>query len=161
MVIIEQLSSAHGRTHFDCGEPALDEYLRRYARQNDARGLGRTYVAVRPGEERVLGYYTLSSGCVTFDAVPEKLPRYPVPVVRLARLAVDRSAQGQHLGETLLIDALKRSLRLADTLGVYVVEVQAISDRARSFYLKYGFSELADDRLHLYLPMKVTRKLGL
>ncbi|HXG65015.1 MAG TPA: GNAT family N-acetyltransferase [Blastocatellia bacterium] len=159
--MIEPLSSKHDRNSFDCGEPSLNTYLRQYARQNDERGLGRTYVAVEPGETRVEGYYTLSTGAVTFEQVPEKLPRYPIPVVHMGRLAVDLRAQGKGLGELLLIDALKRAAQAAEQLGIYAVEVRALNERARDFYLKYGFTPLLDDELHLYLPMKVIRKLKL
>lgn len=159
--IIEPLSSRHNRAAFDCGEESLNDYLRRFARQNDARHLGRTFVAVFEGQTRIEGYYTLSSGAVAFDTVPEKLPRYPVPVVHLGRLAVDRAAQGQGIGEFLLLDALKRAALLSDQLGIYAVEVYALHDRARAFYLRYGFTSLADDPLHLYLPTKKIQELGL
>ena len=158
---IEPLSSQHDRNSFDCGEPSLNTYLRQYARQNDEKGLGRTYVAVEPGETRVEGYYTLSTGAVTFEQVPEKLPRYPIPVVHMGRLAVDLRAQGKGLGELLLIDALKRAVQAAEQLGIYAIEVRALNERARNFYLKYGFTPLLDDELHLYLLMKVIRKLKL
>jgi GNAT superfamily N-acetyltransferase len=160
-LIIEPLSSKHDRSSFDCGEPSLNTYLRQYARQNDEKGLGRTYVAVEPGQTRVEGYYTISTGAVTFEQVPEKLPRYPIPVVHLGRLAVDLSAQGKGLGELLLIDALKRATLAAEQLGIYAVEVRALNDSAQRFYLKYGFTPLLDDELHLYLSMKTIRKLKL
>ena len=160
-MIIEPLSSKHDRSSFDCGEPSLNTYLRQYARQNDEKGLGRTYVAVEPGQTRVEGYYTISTGAVTFEQVPEKLPRYPIPVVHLGRLAVDLSAQGKGLGELLLVDALKRTTMAAEQLGIYAVEVRALNDSARRFHLKYGFTPLLDDGLHLYLSMKAIRKLKL
>jgi GNAT superfamily N-acetyltransferase len=159
--IIEPLSAKHDRSSFDCGEPSLNTYLRQYARQNDEKGLGRTCVAVEPGQTRVEGYYTLSTGAVTFEQVPEKLPRYPIPVVHLGRLAVDLSSQGKGLGEIVLIDALKRATLAAEQLGIYAVEVLALNDSARRFYLKYGFTPLLDDELHLYLSVKAIRKLKL
>ena len=160
-MIIEPLSSAHDRSSFDCGEPSLNTYLRQYARQNDEKGLGRTYIAVEPGQTRVEGYYTISTGAVTFEQVPEKLPRYPIPVVHLGRLAVDLRSQGKGLGEILLIDALKRVALASEQLGIYAVEVRALNDSARRFYLKYGFTPLLDDELHLYLSMKTIRRLKL
>lgn len=158
---IEPLKPSHDRADFDCGEPSLDDFLKRFARQNDEKGLSRTYVAVLPGEPKIYGYYSLSSGAIRFDRVPEKLPRYPVPVIHLGRLAVDGSAKGQGLGKILLLDALKRAASVSKQLGIYAVEVYALNDAARNFYLKYGFAPLLDDERHLYLTMKAVRKLGL
>lgn len=158
---IEPLTPRHDRQLFDCGEPSLNDFLQRFARQNDVKGLGRTFVAVRPGEMAILGYYTMSSGAVTFETVPEKLPRYPIPVIHIGRLAVDLRVRGQGLGEWLLIDALRRTALIAEQIGIYAVEVRALNDTARAFYLKYGFVALLDDPLHLYLPMKTIRQLKL
>jgi GNAT superfamily N-acetyltransferase len=161
---VEPLSREHDRADFDSGEPALDEFLRRNARQNQEKNVSRTYVAVRRGERKVLGFYTLASGAVGFESLPDdvrrRLPRYPVPVVHLARLAVDRSVRGLGLGEALLFDALRRAARVADVLGVFAVEVAAKHERAREFYLRYGFRPMEDDRLHLYLPIETIRRLG-
>jgi GNAT superfamily N-acetyltransferase len=154
---IEPLDRSHERGEFSCGKGALDSFLRTLVSQYEKRRLGRTYVAVRAGEKRVLGYYTLASGAVAFENLPKgaakKLPRHPVPVVLLARLAVDQSVQGQGLGGFLLADALRRCLGLAGQLGVHAVEVDAIDEEARAFYEKHGFVALQDDRLHLYLPI--------
>src|SRR5437588_9239854 len=154
---IEPLNRSHERSEFCCGKSPLDNFLRSLVSQYEKRRLGRTYVAVRPGEKQVLGYYTLASGAVPFAHLPgrmaKKLPRHPVPVVLLARLAVDQSVQGQGLGGLLLADALRRCLGLADQLGVHAVEVDAIDEEARAFYEKYGFTALQDDPLHLYLPL--------
>lgn len=160
-MIIELLTTKHDRSSFDCGEPSLNTYLKQYARQNDEKGLGRTYIAVEPGHARIEGYYTISTGAVTFEQVPDKLPRYPIPVVHLGRLAVDLRSQGKALGELLLIDALKRAAQASEQLGIYAVEVRALNENARRFYLKYGFTSLLDDEMHLYLPMKTIRKLKL
>ena len=163
---IEKLSKGHDRKPFDCGVSELNEYLRRFARQNEAAGISQHFVALRsPGSPEVLGYYALSAGAVAFDNAPEdlrrRLPRYPVPVAHLGRLAVDRSVVGRGLGEYLLMDALARTLRAADEIGIHAVEVVSINDAARRFYLKYGFQPLVDDRHHLYLPMSTVKKLNL
>jgi GNAT superfamily N-acetyltransferase len=154
---IERLERSHVRDAFSCGKPPLDEFIRRLVSQYEKRNLGRTYVAVRPGEKKALGYYTLASSSIPFQNLPEpsarKLPRHPVPVILLARLAVDQSVQGQGWGEGLLIDALQRSLGLADTLGIHAVEVDAIDQRAKAFYEKYGFAPLLDNAFHLFLPI--------
>lgn len=160
-MIIERLSPHHDRNDFDCGVEELNSYLQRYSSQHERRGIGRTYVAIREGETRVLGYYTISSSAVAFDVVPENLPRHPVPVALVGRLAVDNSTRGQKLGEALLIHALRSALRAARIVGIYAVVVDALDESAKSFYLKYGFSELTDDHLHLYLPMKAIERLDL
>ena len=157
--VIEPLTANHNREAFDCGEASLNDFLKRFARQNDEKGLGRTFVAVKGGEPTIYGYYTVASGALSFDAIPEKLPRYPIPVVHLGRLAVDETAKGQRLGKALLADALTRAVTVADQLGIYAVEVFALNESAREFYLKFGFAELIDDRLHLYLTIKKIRKL--
>ncbi len=163
--VVEQLSKRHRRDGFDCGESPLNEFFKRYATQNAKRGLSQTYVAVLPPDRKSLGYYTISSGSIGFrdllEADRKKLPQYPIPVVLLARLAVDKQAQGKGLGEHLLMDALSRSARVADEIGVYAVAVDAISDNARRFYEKYGFKSLKDHKLHLFMGVKDIKALGL
>lgn len=161
MFIIEKLSSYHNRRDFDCGVEELNSYLQRYSSQHERKGMGRTYVATKENDTRVLGYYTISSSAVAFDVVPENLPHHPVPVALIGRLAVDNIARGEWLGETLLIHALRSAQRAAKIVGIYAVVVDALDESARSFYLKFGFNELTDDRLHLYLPMKVIEKLNI
>lgn len=161
MITIERLSSHHNRRDFDCDVDELNSYLQKYSGQHERKGMGRTYVAVEKNDARVLGYYTISSSAVAFDIVPENLPRHPVPVALIGRLAVDRLARRQRLGETLLIHALRSAQHAANIVGIYAIVVEALDESARNFYLQYGFSELTDDRLHLYLPMKVIDKLSL
>ncbi len=162
---IQRLNRGHDRTQFDSGVPALNDWLQRFANQHEKRDLARTYVAVLLGEQRVLGYYALSNHQVHYDALPEiqakGLPQIDIPVILLGRLAVDRSMQGQGLGRFLLIDALRRAIHVADQVGVRAVEVDAIDQSAKGFYLKYGFVPLEDDERHLFLPMQVIRKLKL
>ncbi len=115
------------------------------------------FVAVVPPDAEILGYYSLSAGAVSLDALPadqrRKLPRHPIPVAHLGRLAVATKCRGQRLGEFLLIDALRRCGTIADSLGLHAVEAVAIDDSARQFYLKYGFESLIDDPRHLYLTI--------
>ena len=158
---IELLNKRHRRENFDCGEESLNEFLKKYARQNSEKGFGRTFVAVLPEETEVLGYYTLSSGSVSFEVVPEKLPRYPIPTAHLGRLASDLKMRGQGLGELLLIDALERVCLVAAEVGIYAVELYALNENAIKFYLKYGFVPLKDDEKHLYLPIETLKKSGL
>ena len=159
--IIEKLSSRHDRSAFDCGVEELNAYLEKYSGQHERRGISRTYVAVEAGENVALGYYSISSGAVAFDSVPENLPHHPVPAALIGRLAVDKSARGHGLGEMLLMHALRSAQRASEVVGIYGVVVDAWDEAAKRFYLKYGFNELKDDRLHLYLSMKVIRQLKL
>jgi GNAT superfamily N-acetyltransferase len=155
---VERLDRSHLREEFCCGKELLDRFLRLLVGQYERRSLGRTFVAVRPGEKRVLGYYTLASGAVSFQHLPKgaakKLPGHPVPVVLLARLAIDQTVQGLGLGKLLLTDALWHCLDLSRNLGIHAVEVLAIDEDARRFYEGFGFVSLVDDDRHLYLPIK-------
>ena len=159
---IERLIRAHDRNAFDCGEEALNNYIQRFALQNDERGIGRTFVAVEAGSTRILGYYTLATGKITFETIPDnkKLPRMPIPVVLLGRLAVDKDSKGSGLGRRLLLHALWRSQQIASHAGVYAVEVDALHEQAAQFYRKYGFIPLLDDPRHLYLSMKTIEALN-
>jgi GNAT superfamily N-acetyltransferase len=163
--VIERFGKRHDRTGFDCGRPSLNDWLQHRASQFEKRDLARCYVARRENEPRVLGYYTLSNHRVSFESLPDDeakgLPRLDIPVMLLGKLAVDQSVQGQGLGGLLLVDALRRVVPIAEQVGIRAVEVDALDEAARQFYLKYGFVPLRDDPLHLYLPMQVVRKLGL
>lgn len=154
---IERLDRTHIRERFDCGRPPLDQFLRSLVGQYERRNLGRTFVAVRGTDRQVFGYYTIASGAVGFETLPpesaRKLPRHPVPVALIVRLAVDRGAQGQRLGEALLLDALARVVALSGELGIHAVVVDAIDQAAKAFYQKYQFMPLLDSELHLYLPV--------
>jgi len=162
---IQRLGSSHDRTAFDCGNPILTDWLRQRASQFEKRDLARTYVATRSSDRTVLGYYAISNHRVIHEALPadeaKGLPRLDVPVVLLGRLAVDRSVQGQGLGSLLLVDALRRAQHLAEHVGIRAVEVDAIDDAARQFYLRFNFVPLLDDPNHLFLSMSVIRKLDL
>jgi GNAT superfamily N-acetyltransferase len=156
---IERLCRSHDKASFDCGKPALNDWLQRLAGQHERRDLARTYVAVRPNESRVLGYYAVSNHQVSYEALPDEqskgLPTIDVPVILLGRLAVDRSVQGRGLGSFLLVDALHRAAYISQHIGVRAVEVHAIDDDARRFYLKYGFASLRDDKHHSVVPSVV------
>jgi GNAT superfamily N-acetyltransferase len=163
--LIRRLAKTHDRSAFDCGQPLLNDWLRDRAGQFDRRDLSRTFVATRPEETVAIGYYAISTHRVIHDVLPvleaKGLPRLDVPVVLIGRLAVDQSAQGQGLGALLLVDALRRSLQISEQFGIRAVEVDAIDEAARNFYLKFGFRLLLDDPKHLFLPMHEIRKLKL
>ncbi len=161
---IRPLTSAHNVGTFDCGEASLNSFLQRHALNNHKAGLGRTFVATQGEQSEIAGYFTLSTGSVRFDVIPEhakkRLPKYPIPTVHLGRLAVDLRYQGKKLGEVLLVEALRKAAVASSNLGVYAVDVIALHDRAKAFYLKYGFVEMLDQPLHLFLPMATARAVA-
>ncbi|MGH9519557.1 MAG: GNAT family N-acetyltransferase, partial [Terriglobales bacterium] len=137
----EKLSPDHDLTTFESGEPALDVWLRRRALLNEQSGASRTYV-VCVGK-KVVGYYSLAVGAIAHAASPGRVRRNmpdPVPAMVLGRLAVDRSCQGKGIGTGLLRDAVLRTLQAAEIAGIRVILVHAISETARRFYEKHGFS---------------------
>ena len=131
-------------TDFDCGVPPLNDFLRKYAGQNERKNIGSTFVLVpSDGSKVAMGYYTLCMAQVEFQTLSEKqrkgLPRHPIPAVRLARLAVDLSVQGKGLGELLLIDALHRSVRASRMIAAKYIIVDAKNPETEAFYRRYGF----------------------
>ena len=158
IAVIERISKRHVKQAFSCGELEPDQYLYKYALQNDRKGFGVTYVAVEPNDLRVRGYYTLSTGNIQRDFLPpdsaRKLPRYPVPSILLARLAVDRPMQGKGLGKTLLIHSMKQALKAGRHVGWHVMTVNALNKNAVHFYKYFGFRALLDDDRHLFMPIK-------
>jgi GNAT superfamily N-acetyltransferase len=160
---ILRIHRRHEREYFDCGDEALNLFLQKYARQNDERNIGRTFVAVQSGKNRVEGYYTMSSGSLEFEHLPDSLrrglARYPIPVVTLGRLAVDRTSQGKRLGETLLLHCLRKAWIVNNQVAVFCVVVTAKTENAKRFYLKYGFQTLPDHPLHLFMPVKTLHTL--
>ena len=155
----------HDRAGFDCCVPELNDWLATKASQFEKKDLARIYVLVETGQTTVNGYYALSTHTVSYSVLlPDQtkgLPRIDLPVVLIGKLAVDRSVQGQRLGELLLLDALRRAEYLASKIGIRAVEVDAIDDSARRFYERYGFLALTDDPRHLFLPMSDIRQLKL
>ncbi len=135
------LSIDHQVQSFACGEASLDEWLKRRALANQASGASRTFV-VTDDDLRVMGYYALAAGAVAHHdasrSIRQNMPD-PIPVMVLARLAVDVRAQGIRLGAALLKDALQRCVRVAQDTGVRALLVHALHERAREFYLHYGF----------------------
>jgi predicted GNAT family N-acyltransferase len=156
---LEPLASRHDRTGFSCGAPELDDYLRRLASQDQRRKVAVCHVAVLPeAPARILGYYTLSTYSIRLRALPpeiaRRLPRYPdLPAALIGRLAVDRSVQGQRLGELLLVDALQRTVRLAEELGVVVMVVDAKNSAATEFYARFGFQSFPSEPLRMFIPL--------
>ncbi len=154
------------RDHFNCGNSILDDYLKRYARQNHEGGIAKTFVAVDRVElSRIDGFYTVSASDIEFESLPEltrkKVPAYPIPAILIGKLAVDKSCQGEGLGGELLVDALLRSVKISQEIGIFAVRVDAIDLKAKEFYLKYGFIPLQDRPLAMFLPIKtITREFS-
>ena len=158
---IEQLASGHDRRAFSCGVDAIDEYLRRFARQHADANVSRTYVAANGAEIR--GFYSLAMSGIRKENLPAKyldrFPNFPLPVARLARLAVAMRHQRQGLGELLLADALQRCLRISAEIGMIGVIVDAKDEHARGWYERYEFERLPDSSLTLWLPTAAIERL--
>jgi GNAT superfamily N-acetyltransferase len=142
---------------FRCGQTPLDDYIARYASQDVKRNLARVFVATPPTQTRQLaGYFTLSAGSVSCTELPpvlaKKLPRYPIPVALLGRLAVDTRFQGQGLGSILLADACQKVAQASTHLAVGGILVDAKDGDAAKFYQRFGFFQLSGDCVRYFLP---------
>jgi len=153
---IEPLGSNHERAAFSCGVPELDSYIRQQAGQDLKRKLAAVFV-LAADNQAIAGFYTLSARSILASELPpdieKKLPRYPLPVTLLGRMAVARSLQGKGLGELLLFDALDRALRGSRHVASWAVVVDAKAG-ARDFYLNHDFLPLPSQPGRLFLPMK-------
>ncbi len=160
MYKIELLTADHDTHFFNCGDEAKNAFLQKFALQNTKGGLGRTFVAVKPPDEtRIYGYYTISGSSVKFDEPPPHLPRYPLPAILIGKLATDVEAQNQGLGTALLFDALKRAVRVAEDIGIFLVEIRAVNEKAKAIYEKRGFTAMDDEPMKLFMNLKKVRKL--
>jgi GNAT superfamily N-acetyltransferase len=149
----EKLRADHNLSGFECGEPSLDDWLRRRAPQNEKRGASRTYV-VCAGQQ--VGYYALAVGAVAHAHAPGRVRRNmpdPVPVMVIGRLAVHKDYQGKKIGPSLLRDAVLRTLQAADIAGIRAILVHAISERARQFYEECGFIASPMDPMTLMITV--------
>ena len=157
---VEKLRPDHAIEGFDCGREQLNRYLLRYAWTNQQAGAAQTYVALVG--EAVIGYHTLAVSQVSHEGAPERLTkglaRHPVPVMLLARLAVDRRWHGHGVGKALLKDAMLRTLQAADIAGIRAIAVHAKDDEARRFYEKFDFIPSPTDPMHLFVLLKDVRR---
>jgi GNAT superfamily N-acetyltransferase len=153
---IEKLRSDHELDSFACGKEELDRFLKRHAWSSQQANSTQTYVLANGST--VVGYYSLAAGAVTHGEATERVKkgqaRHPIPVVLLARLAVDNTLQGRGVGPALLKDALIRTAGAADTIGARALVVHAKDETARSFYEHFGFEPSPSDPLHLFLILK-------
>lgn len=155
----EPLSAGHNLDGFDCGQASLNVWLIEHAATAAAAGSARTYVVTDSEQhERVVGYHALTAASLEREAATARaikgMPRYPVPVVLLARLAVDGAVSGRGLGAWLLRDAMTRALAASQTVGIRAMLVHAFDDDARAFYLHHGLEPSPTDPLHLMILIK-------
>jgi predicted GNAT family N-acyltransferase len=158
---VEPLGTDHDRAAFSCGVAALDTYIQRQARQDLERNLAAVFVLTSDGRT-IAGFYTLSAQSIQAKALPEelvkRLPRFPLPVTLLGRMAISQTLQGQRLGEFLLMDALARAWRGSQQVASWAVVVDAKAG-ARDFYLKHDFAPLPSQPDRLFLTMNTIEKL--
>jgi len=154
------LDGGHDRSAFDCGVPALNLYLRNYALQNQKRGIVRNYVTTHADDKVVVAYYSLVFGSIDQKLLPAKLVKglgkYDIPVMLLARLAVDHREHGKGLGKALLKDAVLRTMQAAEIAGLKILLVHAKDEAAADFYQKHGFVSVLGDPLKLFLPVPLS-----
>lgn len=158
---VRKLTPADEVALFDCGQPALNQFLQRYALVNQKAHSAQTYVCCCEGQ--VVGFYSLAVGSVDAADAPLRvakgLARYPVPVMILARLAVAQAHQGKGLGRALLKEALLRTAQAADIAGIRCLLVHAKDDAARQWYASWEFEPSPTDAYHLYLMLKDLKAL--
>ena len=164
MRVIELLKPSHPKDDFSCGFVLLDNYIKHQAGQDVRRKLTACFVLTDSESGLIEGYYTLSNNSIPLNLVPENFskhlpPNYSsVPVTLLGRLAVDKRFQGKGTGEFLLMDALKKSCDISETIGSFAVAVDPLNEQAEEFYKKYGFLPLPDSQ-KMFLPMKTIKLL--
>jgi GNAT superfamily N-acetyltransferase len=154
------LTPDHVLDDFGCGEPSLDEWLKKRALKNQVSGASRCFVIT--DSRAVVGYYCLSAGAISHEAAPKAMRRNmpdPLPVVLLGRLAIDRRYHNRGLGQALMRDALLRAVHVASDTGVFAVLVHALSDAAKRFYLSRGFVESPLQPMTLIMTLATIRTI--
>lgn len=153
----------HDRKSFSCGEEALDKFLREQASRHQEANISRTFVLIDDSKpEQIIGFYTLVSSSVNVERLSDidkkKLPHYPVPTAKLARFGVGVEEQGKGYGRALMFDIVKRCWASSTNVAVYAIEVDAKNEKAKDFYLRFGFIELQDNLMALYYPLATAAK---
>jgi len=165
---IAPLAKKHQRSTFACGKSEIDDFLKKHARQNDDKGISKTFALTeQSAPDVVVGYYSVRFGQVSCEQLPEAelkgLPRYPVPTFHLARMGVDKAFKDRNpakrAGELLLFHSFRKAVRMADEAGLFAYDVIAVDEDAAGFYRKYQFQPLLDQPLHMFLPLTTLRKL--
>ena len=156
----QALTTAHRLTEFSCGEASLDDWLKRRAMANQLSGASRTFV-LADEDDRAVGYYAMAAGAVSHQMASSGVRRNmpdPIPVLVLARLAIDHRAQGIKLGAALLQDAVQRAVAVSQNAGVRALLVHALNDRAKLFYEHYGFQSSQLHPMTLMLRLNAARR---
>ncbi|MGH2855515.1 MAG: GNAT family N-acetyltransferase [Solirubrobacteraceae bacterium] len=157
---LARLGADHDLTDFDCGRQELNAWLLDHALASHRADLARTYLALEG--RTVAGYVSLTTGSVRREEAPRRhargMPRYPVPTILIARLAVDRRHQGERLGSRLLAEALRLAVAASDTVAARLVVVDTIDDRAAAFYRRRGFLDTPENPLRLYRKVSDIRR---
>ncbi len=160
---IELLDKSHARDKFDCGNEALNHYLKAIARQHIQKGISRTFVLVDSEKPLdIMGFFSLSLCEVQAKKLPLRLAKkYPlkVPGVKLARLAVAKEFQKQGIGEILMFEAMRKAYIISENAGVIGLFVDVKDEKAKSYYEQYGFVSLEDNLLEMFLPLKIINQL--
>lgn len=159
---IVPISKNIDKKDFDCGIDELNLYLKQFAIPNDKKNIGKTFIAVNENEPaKPIGYYTVSMAQILFidlpDSLKKGLPRYPVPAMRIGKLAVDSHFKGMSIGSFLLKNALMRAVNILSEIALNCVIVDALNRAAKSFYLKYGFVAFEDNPLTLVISLKTIK----
>jgi GNAT superfamily N-acetyltransferase len=158
----EPITRKHDRSTFDCGDPALNAFLQRYARQSHDQGAAKTFLAIDDNTKAILGFYSLAPASLAYhrapDAMRRGLARHDIPGFRLARIAIDRSHQRQGLGGQLLLAAGRRCLQIAASVGGTILIIDAKNDRAAAWYASYGAVPLLDAAHTLVLPLATVER---
>ena len=153
------IAGTHHVASFDCGDTTLNDWLQRRAIKNENSGASRTFVVCE--DNTVIGYYSLAVGAIAREETSGKVRRNmpdPIPVMVLARLAVDANWQGKQIGTGMLKDAIQRTLIVAEQAGIRALLVHALSDKARSFYQHWGFHESPTNDMTLMITLDEARK---
>lgn len=160
LVSIKEIRSKTVLKKFNCGTEVLNSFLVRYALKNDELGIGRTFIAL-DDDDQISGYFTLATAQVAYKEIPEdykvKLPKYPIPALRIARLAVSKGLQGKGIGKWLLAQAFTKIIQVADVTGLYFIIVDA-KETSKSFYEHYGFQKFIDEDLFYFMLVDTVRK---
>lgn len=163
MVCFSPLDRHFNRRAFDCGKPELNIFIRNHALKNQSLSIGRTWVAHRKSSTTILGFHTTCAATISAEILPQtlskKLPRYPIPCILLARLAVDLVSQGIGIGKLLLKDAIEKTLLISDVVGAFALIVEAKDENAKSFYEHYGFLSFPYLPQKLFLPVSTFKQV--
>ncbi len=159
---IVPVSKSIERKVFNCGIDELDQYLRQFSIPNDKKNIGKTFVAVEESKpDKPIGYYTVSMAQILFtdlpDSIKKGIPKYPVPAMRIGKLAVDSNFKGMRIGSFLLKDAFMRAVNISSEVALYCVIVDALNEAAKSFYLKYGFVAFEENPLTLVISLNTIK----